>query len=100
LGYAFACSLPSLKTIKILVSSAREYDEKFEAGEDVLDDLDLSKAARVNQKPKRVNVDFPLWMVQGLDKRARRLGVPRQSLVKICIAGYLGRNEPFSPAAK
>jgi len=76
------------------------FDEKFHAGGDVWEKLDLSKAARVNQKPKRVNVDFPLWMVQELDKRARRLGVTRQSLVKVCIAEYLGRGDPFSPAAK
>lgn len=79
---------------------AREFDEKFEAGEDVLGELDLSKAVRVNQKAKRVNVDFPLWMVQELDKRAKRLGVTRQSLVKICIAEYIKRDDIFSSAVK
>ncbi len=68
---------------------AKELDAKFDAGQDILEDLDLSKAVRVNQKVKRVNVDFPLWMVEELDKRAKRLGITRQSLVKVYIAEHL-----------
>ena len=68
---------------------AEEFDQKFDAGEDVLEYLDLLSAKRTNQAQKRVNVDFPIWMVQALDKEARRLGVTRQSIVKIWLAERL-----------
>ena len=68
---------------------AQEFDEKFESGEDLTDDLDFSKARRVNQESKRVNIDFPTWVVEGLDKQAKRLGITRQALVKVWIAEKL-----------
>jgi hypothetical protein len=68
---------------------ARELDKAFDAGEDITKQLDLSKARRPKQEQKRVNVDFPVWMIQSLDKEARRLGVPRQSLIKVLIAQHL-----------
>jgi hypothetical protein len=68
---------------------AKEFDKKFDAGKGILNDLDLEKAIRPGQEQKRVNVDFPDWMVARLDKEARRLGVPRQSLIKIWIAEKL-----------
>ncbi|HEX4889955.1 MAG TPA: CopG family antitoxin [Alphaproteobacteria bacterium] len=64
-------------------------DEKFDAGEDVTDLLDLSRARRPGVEAKRVNVDFPIWMVQRLDQEARRLGVTRQSLIKLWLAEKL-----------
>jgi hypothetical protein len=68
---------------------AKELDKKFDEGKSVLEHLDFSKARRPNQEQKRVNVDFPLWMIQSLDKEARRLGVPRQSIIKIWLAERL-----------
>ena len=68
---------------------AKDLDRKFDAGEDVNRFLDLSEARRPGQEQKRVNVDFPLWMIQRLDKEAKRLGVPRQSIIKIWIAEKL-----------
>jgi len=68
---------------------AKEFDRKFDAGEDITAFLDLSKARRLEQEQKRVNVDFPIWMIQSLDKEAKRLGVPRQSLIKVLIAQHL-----------
>ena len=68
---------------------AKELDKKFDAGKRILKDLDLSKAKRPNQEQKRVNVDFPIWMIQSLDKEAKRLGVPRQSIIKIWLAERL-----------
>ena len=67
----------------------KEWDKKFDDGENLLKHLDLTKAKRPGQDQKRVNVDFPIWMIQRLDKEARRLGVPRQSLIKIWIAEKL-----------
>ena len=68
---------------------AKEFDKKFDEGEDVSKYLDLSRAKRTNQEPKRVNVDFPLWMIHSLDKEAGRLGVTRQSIIKVWISERL-----------
>ncbi len=69
---------------------ASELDKKFDEGvEDVIDEFDLSKATRPNKEQKRVNVDFPVWMVESLDREASRLGVTRQSIIKIWIAERL-----------
>jgi hypothetical protein len=69
---------------------AREFDRAFEAGEDVEGAIDWSKARRPNVEARRVNVDFPAWVVERLDREARRLGVTRQSLIKAWIAERLG----------
>jgi hypothetical protein len=68
---------------------AKELDQKFDDGEDVSQYLDISKARRPQQDQKRVNVDFPVWMIQQLDKEAHRLGVPRQSIIKVWVAERL-----------
>ncbi len=68
---------------------AKDFDKIFDAGQSIIDDLDLSKARRPEQEQKRVNVDFPVWMIQSLDKEARRLGVPRQSIIKLWLAERL-----------
>jgi hypothetical protein len=70
---------------------ARDFDQKFDAGADVSGDVDWGKARRPNVEPKRVNVDFPAWVVEALDREARRLGVTRQALVKLWIAERLGK---------
>jgi hypothetical protein len=69
---------------------AREFDRAFAAGEDVDALVDWSKARRPNVQTRRVNVDFPAWVVESLDREARRLGVTRQSLIKTWIAERLG----------
>lgn len=72
--------------------TAEELDALFDAGEeDILPYLDLSKAVRPGHRAKRVNVDFPEWMVSKLDFEADRIGVPRQSLIKVWIAERLAR---------
>lgn len=68
---------------------ANEFDEKFDDGDDILDNLDLSKAKRPMQSQKRVNVDFPTWMIESLDREANRVGVTRQSIIKIWLAERL-----------
>jgi len=62
---------------------AKTFDRKFDSGGKIVGQLDLSKARRVGTDAKRVHVDFPAWMVDSLDREARRLGVTRQSLIKI-----------------
>jgi len=70
-------------------AKAKELDAKFDAGEDVTRYLDMSRARRPGHEQRRVNVDFPTWMIESLDREASRLGVPRQSLIKILIARHL-----------
>lgn len=69
---------------------AKDFDHKFDAGrKDVADDLDLSTARRVNQDQKRINVDFPAWVVEALDREAARIGVTRQSIIKVWLVERL-----------
>lgn len=68
---------------------AKEFDKKFESGEDITRYLDISRARRPEQEQKRVNVDFPVWMIHSLDKEAKRLGVPRQSLIKVVVSEHI-----------
>ena len=68
---------------------AKKFDIDFDAGKDITSALDLTKARRVKQVPKRVNVDFPTWMVEELDEEAKRLGVTRQSIIKVWLAERL-----------
>ncbi len=70
---------------------ANEFDKRFDNGKDISKHLDLSKARKPGQEQKRVNVDFPLWMIRLLDKEAKRLGVPRQSIIKVWIAERIGK---------
>ncbi|CAN7412945.1 type II toxin-antitoxin system BrnA family antitoxin [Neorhizobium tomejilense] len=69
--------------------TAEEFDKKFDDGEDISEYVDWSKVTRPGLEPKRVNIDFPTWVVNGLDQEAQRLGVTRQSLVKLWIAERL-----------
>ncbi|GFO74695.1 antitoxin [Bathymodiolus platifrons methanotrophic gill symbiont] len=69
---------------------AEVFDEKFDDGsEDIISNLDLSTLKRPNQKQKRVNVDFPVWIIDSLDKEANRVGVTRQSIIKLWLAERL-----------
>lgn len=65
---------------------AKDFDDAFYRGEDVTTHLNKSKTRRVNAELKRVNIDFPTWVIDSLDREARRLGITRQSLVKMWIA--------------
>jgi hypothetical protein len=68
---------------------AKDFDKKFDEGVDITDALDLSKARRPLQAQRRVNVDFPAWMIDSLDREASKLGVTRQSVIKIWLAERL-----------
>lgn len=79
---------------------AKEFDKKFdEAKGDVTEDLDLFSARRVNQDQKRINVDFPVWVVESLDREAARIGVTRQSIIKVWLVERLqaeAANKPLN----
>jgi hypothetical protein len=68
---------------------AKTFDKKFNDGDDILDVLDVTKAKRTMRDQKRVNVDFPAWMIESLDKEASRVGVTRQSIIKVWLAERL-----------
>jgi len=69
---------------------ANEFEKKFDENKsDIIDDLDLSSAKRLNQAQKRVNVDFPTWVIDSLDKEASRIGVTRQSIIKLWLVERL-----------
>ena len=77
---------------------AKKFDQQFDDGVDVTASLDLSRAKRVLQAQKRVNVDFPTWMIDSLDREASKLGVTRQSVIKVWLAERLeatASNLPF-----
>ena len=69
---------------------AKDLDNKFDEGnEDVVEHLDMSTMRRPNLEPKRVNVDFPGWVVDSLDREATRIGVTRQSIIKVWLVERL-----------
>lgn len=68
---------------------AETMEKKFDQGGNVLDYFDTRNVRRPGRECKRVNVDFPEWMIASLDKEARRLGVTRQSIIKVWIAERL-----------
>ena len=76
---------------------AKEFEERFDAGEDMAAALDTARARRPGEEHRRVNVDFPAWMIVELDREATRLGVTRQSLIKVWIAEKLDQDD--HPAA-
>ncbi len=83
---------------------AKSLDKKFDDNQsDIVDELDLSTIKRPNQAQKRVNVDFPIWMIESLDKEASRLGVTRQSIIKVWLAERLEQstfNKQMQPTQK
>lgn len=76
---------------------ASKFDQKFDNGEDVTSALDLEKARRSSREQRRVNVDFPAWMIESLDREANRLGVTRQSIIKMWLAERLERSASDKP---
>ena len=71
------------------------FDQQFDKGVDITGSLDLSKSKRVLQEQKRFNVDFPTWMIESLDREARKLGVTRQSIIKVWLAERLEALPPL-----
>jgi hypothetical protein len=76
---------------------AEKFEQAFDEGVDLTASLDLSKAKRVLQEQKRVNVDFPTWMIDSLDRKASKLGVTRQSVIKVWLAERLEATSSSAP---
>ena len=75
--------------MKVKTMKAKDFEQQFDEGVDISASLDLSKAKRVLQTQRRVNVDFPTWMIESLDREASKLGVTRQSIIKVWLAERL-----------
>ena len=75
----------------------KKFEQQFDDGADITASLDLSKARRVQQAKKRVNVDFPTWMIDSLDREASNLGVTRQSVIKVWLAERLEATTSHAP---
>ena len=77
---------------------AKDFDKKFDEGkEDIIEDLDMSTARRTNLEQKRINVDFPAWVVESLDREAARIGVTRQSIIKVWLVERLQAESAYKP---
>ena len=85
--------------------TAKEFDEKFENGEDITEYLDFSNAIKLKDvkklkiETKKVNVDFPEWIIESLDKEAKKIGVTRQSIIKVWIAERLKEETRYLKAS-
>ena len=78
-----------VKSMKVITMKAKDFEKQFDEGVDITASLDLTKSKRVLQEQKRVNVDFPTWMIESLDREAGKLGVTRQSIIKVWLAERL-----------
>jgi len=78
---------------------AKNFEEQFDEDTDIIALLDISKAKRVLLEPKRVNVDFPTWMIESLDREAGKLGVTRQSIIKVWLAERLEKATLTHPSS-
>lgn len=76
---------------------AEEFDRRFDAGEDISQYLDWSRATRPGLAQRRVNVDLPAWMISTLDREAKRIGVTRQSIVKVWLAERIKAEQAVAP---
>jgi hypothetical protein len=72
--------------MRLIYIKAKDFERKFDAGEDVVDYLDLRRARRGSSKQEKINIDIPGWMLESLDREASRLGVTRQAIIKVWLA--------------
>ena len=77
--------------------SAEELDRRFDNGEDISTHLDWKSARRPGLEQRRVNVDLPIWMIDSLDGEAKRVGVTRQSIVKVWLAERIKAEQGAAP---
>ena len=67
---------------------ATKFDEEFDNGESIIDYLDLKNIRKPNLELKRINIDIPVWIVESLDKEAKRIGISRQAIIKMWLAEH------------
>jgi hypothetical protein len=73
--------------------TAQEFEQQFDEGEDITPFIDMSSIRRPGMEPRRVNVDFPEWMIEKLDWQSRLIGVSRQALVKLWISERIQKEQ-------
>ena len=82
-------SRPAMLVIRFSNAEIERFELATIEGQDVGSQVDWSKAKRPDLATKRVNVDFPTWMIESLDREASKLGVTRQSIIKVWLAERL-----------
>jgi hypothetical protein len=75
--------------------TAEEFDEKFDSGEDINKYLDLANRSHPGNEIKRINLDIPVWMINLLDREAKRLGVTRQSIIKFWLSDKIKKEQEY-----
>src|SRR6266508_2556068 len=85
----YRCGVQEMRRLNCMKTKASNFDKKFDDGENVIEYLDLSKARRPAEEQKRINMEIPVWMLAALDREAKRLGVTRQSIIKVWLAERL-----------
>jgi len=73
------------------IITEEKFDRRFEAGGDMRPYLDLKKAKVEGIEKKKINLDMPEWIIEGLDEEAQRLGITRQLVIKTWLAERLDR---------
>ena len=69
------------------------FEQRFDEGEDITPFIDMSSIRRPGLEPRRVNVDFPEWMIEKLDWQSRLIGVSRQALVKLWVSERIQKEQ-------
>ncbi len=71
-----------------------DFDKAFDEGSDLIDEaVQWDKGFRPNLETRRVNIDFPLWMIKALDREAARLGIARQAVIKTWTAHMIDQTK-------
>jgi predicted DNA binding CopG/RHH family protein len=71
---------------KMLAKSTKEFDRRFDEGEDIHDIIDMSKATVVyHGKKVRITLDISETLVSEIDNIRRRIGVDRGALIKVWL---------------
>jgi len=79
--------------------SAEEFDKIFDEGGDITPFLDMASIRRPGLEQRRVNVDLPTWIISSLDHEARKIGVTRQSIIKVWLSERIKKESTEQGAA-
>ena len=85
---------------KMLAKSIKEFDSRFDAGEDIHDLIDMTKATVVHHGKKvRITLDISESLVNEIDNIRRRIGVDRGALIKVWLHERVKQEKAASKSA-
>ena len=71
---------------KALARNTNELDRRFDAGEDIHNLIDMSKATMIRHGRKvRITLDVAESLVKNIDEIRKRMGVERGALIKVWL---------------